>query len=223
MNVKITGLEIRDLYFAESSNPVISESLINMMIDVNACVGNWVFRPLPISSPPELSKMLSDEGVGKALVSSIEGIFYDDPQLANENLFDTIADLPSLMPVAVLNPALPNWEKSLNKSYESEIKAIKLYPNYHRYNIGDAKALLEQAGEMDIPVIIQLRVQDVRAQNPICIVPDVDVKKVVEGIAELPKTSFILGGIKWNEAQSMASVIKESRVMPSSTAAACGV
>jgi len=164
-----------------------------MIIDVNACAGNWVFRPLPISSPMELSRRLTDEGIGKALVSPIEGIFYDDPQSANENLFNAIDVFPSLMPVAVLSPNLPNWEHSLNKSHKNGIKAIKLYPNYHRYDIGDAQSLLKQAGEMNIPIIIQLRVQDVRAQNPICIVPDVDAKKVVEAIAELPKTSFILG------------------------------
>jgi len=180
------------------------------MIDINACAGNWVFRQLPFSSPIELHKEMDKGGINKALISSIEGIFYDDPQLANEGLFNTLKAFPSLIPVAVLNPKMKNWEKNLNICVDKyNIKAIKLYPNYHQYNISDAKDLLDQIGKMDIPVIVQLRVQDVRAQNPICIVPDVNIAEVINIAKELQKTRFIFGGIKWQEAQSMSKQIDE--------------
>lgn len=180
------------------------------MIDVNAYAGNWVFRPLPSSSLSEICIKLKDEGIEKALISPIEGIFYDDPQIANEQLFDCKNGFVSQYPVAVLNPRLPNWGKSFDICCKNwNIKAIKLFPNYHLYNIDNAKDLLKYAGERNIPVIIQLRVQDVRAQNPLCIVPDVDVAKVINIASELTDTSFVLGGIKWQEAQSMAKQISE--------------
>lgn len=183
---------------------------ITDMIDINACAGNWVFRQLPFSSPIELLKEMDKEGINKALVSSIEGIFYDDPQLANEGLFNSLKAFPSLIPVAVLNPKLKNWEKNLNACVDKyNIKAIKLYPNYHQYKINDARDLLEQIDKIDIPVIVQLRVQDVRAQNPICIVPDVNIAEVISIAKNLPETRFIFGGIKWQEAQSMAKQINE--------------
>jgi predicted TIM-barrel fold metal-dependent hydrolase len=180
------------------------------MIDVNAYAGNWVFRPLPSSSPKELSEQFKNEGIRYALISSIEGIFYDDPQLANENLFNSINSLPLLIPVAVLNPKLPNWEKSLNVCCERcNIKAVKLYPNYHHYNLEDVESLLKCAGERNIAVIIQIRVQDVRAQNAWCVVPDVEVAGIIKAAVSSEETRFVLGGIKWHEAQGMANQINE--------------
>jgi len=163
---------------------------------------------LPNSSSEGLYNNLTANGIQKALVSSIEGIFYDEPQIANEMLFRQIGQFPLFLPVAVLNPNLSNWERNLNKYYaEHNIKAIKLHPNYHLYNLDDssAKELLLSAGEKNITVIIQMRVQDVRAQNPICIVQDVEISKMID-VAELIKgTRFVFGGIKWNEVQGIAS------------------
>jgi len=180
------------------------------MIDVNACAGNWVFRPLPESSPESLHQRLMAEGIDKAFVSPIEGIFYDEPQLANEKLFSELN--PFFLPVAVLNPKLANWEKSLKVCCESyNIQAIKLYPNYHLYNLNDdhAQRRITSAGENDITVIVQLRVQDTRAQNPLCLVPDVDIATVIKVAGKINGTRFVIGGIKWNEAQSMAKQIIE--------------
>lgn len=108
------------------------------MIDVNTYIGNWVFRPLPNSSLEGLYNSLTADGIQKALVSSIEGIFYDRPQIANEMLFRQIEQYPLFLPVAVLNPSLSNWERNFNKCCDRhDIKAVKLHPNYHRYNLND--------------------------------------------------------------------------------------
>ncbi len=188
------------------------------MIDINAYAGNWPFRPLPGATLKELYSRLHAEGIRTALVSSIEGIFYDEPQMANERLFEELhkflptqfEDIQPLLPVAVLNPELPNWKKNLIICHEKhKIIAIKLHPNYHQYEIGDNKSqsLLGLSGEIGLPVIIQLRVQDVRSQKPLVMVPDVDVSKIIELARKMPKTKIIIGGIKWEEAQSFVEHI----------------
>ena len=137
------------------------------MIDVNAYIGNWPFRPLPGSAPQDLLALLNAEGVERAFVSPMEGIFYDEPQLANEKLCEAIRNFPAFMPVAVLNPKLSNWQRNMNICCaEYRVRAVKLHPNYHHYNLAgdDAGQFLKAAGERDMPVIVQLRVQDVRAQ-----------------------------------------------------------
>lgn len=181
------------------------------MIDVNAYIGNWVFRPLPNTSPKGLSDCLMANGIQKAFVSSIEAIFYDEPHLANEILFSQIDDFPNFLPVPVINPNLANWDKKLNKYHKlHKIKAIKLHPNYHLYKLNDnnVRELLISAGEKNITVIIQMRIQDVRSQNPICVVQDVDISSVIETAETIKETRFIFGGIKWNEVQVMADRIK---------------
>lgn len=49
-----------------------------------------------------------------------------------------------------------------------------------------------------------MRVQDVRAQNPICIVQDVEISKMTEVTELIKGTRFVFGGIKWNEVQGIA-------------------
>lgn len=188
------------------------------MVDTNAYIGNWPFRPLPGVTPKELYLRMRAEGIETALVSPIEGIFYDEPQIANESLFEKLAKflstqsevISTLLPVAVFNPKIPNWGKNLIICYEKyKIIAIKLHPNYHQYEIDDIKSqsLLGLSGEINIPVIVQLRVQDIRSQKPLINVPDVDVSKIIELARKMPKTKIIIGGIKWGEAHSFAKDI----------------
>ncbi len=182
------------------------------MMDVNAYTGNWPFRPLPGSTPQGLLALLNAEGIGQALVSSIAGIFHDEPQLANERLCQALRDFPNLTPVAVLNPRLSNWRRNLDVCCEKyHIPALKLHPNYHRYDLNqdDAGALLKAAGEMDLSVIIQLRVQDMRAQSPLGSVPDVDVADAINAARTHPEARFVIGAIRWGEATSKAEEIVE--------------
>lgn len=180
------------------------------MIDVNAYTGNWPFRPLPGSDPGELLEIFNAEGIKQAFVSPIEGIFYDEPQLANEKLCGVLRDFPALIPVAVLNPELLNWRRNMNVCCEEyHVRALKLHPNYHNYDLGrdNAGVLLEAAGEKGIPVIIQLRVQDMRAQKPWGIVPDVNIADAINAARSHPNTRFVMGGIRWGEATGRAEEI----------------
>jgi len=182
------------------------------MMDVNAYVGNWPFRPLPNSTPEGLLALLNAEGIGQALVSPIEGIFYDEPQLANGKLHEALQDFPDLIQVAVLNPKLPNWRKSLDTCCEKyRVRAIKLHSNYHHYDLksDDAGSLFKAVGERGIPIIIQLRVQDVRAQNPLGSAPDVKFADAISAARSHPDTKFVIGAIRWGEAHGKAKEIME--------------
>jgi len=181
------------------------------MIDVNAFIGNFPFRRLAATKPDELQDMLKCEGINCALVSPIEGIFYEEPQIVNEELFTQLTNSSMLMPVAVLNPTLSNWQKSLNRCCDQyQIAAVKLHPNYHCYNLSDAGAqdLIKAVGKIGLPVIVQLRVQDTRSHHPLMKVPDVSVTDVIEVAKALPEVKIVLGGVKWHEATSQTANIK---------------
>ena len=186
------------------------EEDIQAVIDVNAYAGNWPFRPLSVSTPEELRALLSAEGIGKALVSPIEGIFYDEPQQANEKLCESLRDFPDFMPVAVLNPKLSNWQRNLDACCEKyRVRAVKLYPNYHHYDLtGDeASPLLKAAGEMGLPIIIQMRVQDARAQSLLGAAPDVSIVDAINAARAHPDTRFVIGSIRHGEAHGKADEI----------------
>jgi hypothetical protein len=184
------------------------------MMDVNAYIGNWPFRPLPAITPEELLNLLNAEGIGQALVSPIEGIFYDEPQIANDSLYSALQNYFYLALVAVLNPALSSWRRSLEKCHEKyHVPAIKLHPNYHQYSLDSesSDSLLKAAGERDIPVTVQLRVQDVRAQNPLGRADDVNVADAIQAAKTHPETKIIIGGIRWGEAQNKSKEILDQK------------
>ena len=56
------------------------------MIDINAFAGPWPFRALPATLPADVATMLQEAGIARALVSSLEALFFEDPQIANERL-----------------------------------------------------------------------------------------------------------------------------------------
>ncbi|MFQ6041300.1 MAG: amidohydrolase family protein [Candidatus Poribacteria bacterium] len=180
------------------------------MIDINTFIGHCPFRRLPATTPDELWDLLKVYGIERALVSPIEGIFYEEPQIANEMLASQLDDRDELLQVAVLNPTLANWERSLRQCYEKyHIAAVKLHPNYHTYRLEDSPArdLLSAVGDMRLPVIVQLRVNDTRSHHPLMQVPDVPVADVIAAAGKTQQVKIVLGGIKWGEAQGNAAKI----------------
>jgi predicted TIM-barrel fold metal-dependent hydrolase len=110
----------------------------------------------------------------------------------------------------VLNPTLANWERSLRQCCEKyHIAAVKLHSNYHMYRLEDSPArdLLSAVGEVGLPVIIQLRVNDTRSHHPLMQVPDVPVADVIAVAEKTQQVNIVLGGIKWGEAQGNTAKI----------------
>jgi len=181
------------------------------MIDINTFIGHWPFRRLPTSMPDELWDSLQDYGIERALVSPIEGIFYEEPQIANEMLASQLCGRIELMQAAVLNPTLVNWRRSLRQCYEKyHIRAVKLHPNYQTYRLEDsaARKLLAAVGEMGLPVIIQLRINDTRSHHKLMQVPDVPVSDAIEAAKAFPQVKIVLGGVKWAEVAGNVEKIK---------------
>lgn len=181
------------------------------MIDINAYLGNWLYRKLP-ATPSELLCILNEVGIEKAFVSPVEGIFYGEPQIANKMLIDKLDDFAELFPVPVINPTLPNWKESLYECSRCDrVRCIKLHPNYHCYqlSIPSINQLMEKAVNLELTVIIQLRVQDIRSHHPLMQIPDVDVETAINCVRENSSTNIVLGGIKWVEASVHSDKIKE--------------
>jgi len=188
-------------YFGNGNSDSLGEEI---MIDINTFIGHWPFRRLPAKTPDELLDLLQVYGIERALVSPIEGIFYEEPQIANEMLASQLDNRNELLLVAVLNPTLANWERSLRQCCEKyHIVAVKLHPNYHVYRLEDspARELLSAVGEMGLPVIVKLRVNDTRSHHPLMQVADVPAADVIAVAEKMQQVNIVLGGIKWGEAQ----------------------
>lgn len=143
-----------------------------MLIDMSAYVGHWPFRNLRGNNLEALLTRMNKFGVDKTVVSNLNGMFYVDSQIANEELHAEILSNPlfkdRFIPFAVINPVLPWWKDSLKISREEYgMKGIRIYPMYHHYKLTDdiCVKMVEAARDLDMPVSIALRMTDLRERS----------------------------------------------------------
>ena len=87
-----------------------------------------------------------------------------------------------------LNPTLPAWRRDAEECLDKlGARALKVFPNYHGYALTDARAakLAELCARRNVPLCVQLRMQDERGHHPLVKVPGVplaDVKALHERV-----------------------------------------
>lgn len=129
-----------------------------------------------------------------AWLSAIESILFPEPDSHDWALFDRIKEFPRFSPVKTINPLLANWKKSLAGAVERfDIAAVKLFPNYHGYSLQiDAVGQLCQAArERNLPLLIQMRVNDERNQPRFLQVGGVPAKEIAALARAHPDNLFI--------------------------------
>jgi len=169
-----------------------------MKIDANAFLGSWPFEPLPNSTPAGLSGKMRKLGIDAALASPVEGVFYKDPQEANEALARAIRRYDNLHLAAVVNPLLPHWEECLVRNREAHrAKAVKLHPNYHQFSLSDAsaQALLARMASRRMPLMVQLQMEDARTHHPLAQVPPHAAADALAATRPFPRLPVVLGAV----------------------------
>ncbi len=164
------------------------------MIDMNAGVGTWPFRPTLAGSAASLEAMLRAVGVTHACAYALEAYFYADPQEANETLLPALFANPFFTPSAVLNPTLANARAALQHCiHRWQVPLVRLFPGYHSYALAhpSAVALAQQVGEAGILLGIHLRAEDERSQSPSARIPPVPFPDVVALARQFPHMPVI--------------------------------
>ena len=142
-----------------------------MLIDINAYVGNWPYKQMAYSTCEALLGKMNLFGVDKAVVANMSGIFYKNCQAANELLFAEIESSVNykerIIPFAIINPVYPGWESDFDKCVKAGIKGIRIYPQYHDYQLTDAAcvALVKMARDHDLVVGLTVRMVDSRQKS----------------------------------------------------------
>jgi len=171
-----------------------------MLVDINAYLGHWPFRPLRNNTAAELAALMARKGVDKAVVSSLDAILYKNSQAGNEKLATSIAAYPDLfIPFATINPTYAAWEEDIVRCHkELGMKGLRIYPAYHGYALQDKVCadLMAVAAERDLPVAIPLRMEDRRQRHWMDTAQDITPGEIAEFISGYPKVKFmILNGI----------------------------
>lgn len=170
-----------------------------MLIDISGYTGHWPFRNLRGNTLIDLLSRMNRFGVDKTVVSNLNGIFYVDSQLGNEELYREIqsdtAFADRFIPFATINPVLPWWQDSLKICQEEYgMKGIRIYPVYHDYALTDSRciALVEAARDRGMPVSIALRMTDLRERSWLDVDRALNYNDIAEIIEKVPDAKFMV-------------------------------
>lgn len=170
-----------------------------MLIDINAYIGHWPFRPLQGSTLAATLERMNAYGVDKTVVANVNGIFYKDPQFSNAELHEAIgadeAFEERFIPFAVINPVLPWAGRALETCHEDYgMRGIRLYPVYHRYELSDQRCidLVGAARDRGMAVAIPQRMVDPRQRSWMDVEETVGLGAITELVSSVPDAKYIV-------------------------------
>lgn len=172
-----------------------------MLVDINAYVGHWPFRQRIYNTCEERLERMKRFGVDVSVISNFNGIFYKNPQSANEELHEEIRSSKSfqdrLVPFAVINPIYAAWRDHFETSTAKlGMKGVRLYPKYHGYSLTDPACieLVKRARDRGLPVALCLRMVDSRPSSWMDLERSKEwaLKDVMPIISEVPDAKFFI-------------------------------
>jgi len=135
-----------------------------LIIDANIYLGNWAFRRVTGGNADEIIQMMDSFSIGKALVSSMNGVMYRNCQEANIELLEGIGNAGErLVRFAVINPAYAGWEEDVVDCFEEfGFQGAKIHPGFHGYRISEelVQPLFRYCAENNIPISYSARMEE---------------------------------------------------------------
>ena len=167
-----------------------------MIIDVNAYLGHWPFRQLRHNTASGLLKLMDENGIDKAMISSINAIFYKNCHAGNEELAAEIGmHRDRLIPFATLNPQYPGWKDDLKQCHEDfGMVGLRLFPHYHDYTLTseDGLHIVHSAADSGMVLSVPIRVVDRRQRHWLDNVSDLSISDIGSVMRKCPEAKFII-------------------------------
>ena len=151
-----------------------------MLIDINTYVGHWPFRNLTNNTLEGLDELAQQYDVTHMVVANINGFFYKDANTANLELLEELKNYQGktqFLPMAIVNPTYPAWEKDARDMIAAGFAGFELAPIYHGYSLAPeflydsyypahrALEVLKLAEELDVPVRICSSIENFRGRS----------------------------------------------------------
>ena len=151
-----------------------------MFIDISSYVGHWPYRNLTYNTLEGLDKLAQDNGITHMAVANLNGFFYKDANFANLELLDWLKAYKGktvFLPMAIVNPLYPAWEKDARAMIDAGFAGFELAPLYHGYSLAPqyphdsyytaqyALPVLNLAEELDVPVRICASFENFRGRS----------------------------------------------------------
>ena len=176
-----------------------------MLIDVNTYIGHWAFRRLRHNTAEALVRRMDKHGIDRAVVASVHGILYKNVHSANEELAEQARPYPDrLIPFATLNPTFPGWAEDLRRCAQEGMCGIRLYPQYHGYQLTEAAGLelIDAVTELGWTVQVPMRIVDRRQRHAWDLAQDLEPGDLEAVFSLRPGTRWmVLNGLRLDGAR----------------------
>lgn len=163
-----------------------------MILDLNVYIGTWPFRRLRRAGAANVRRLMARIGISRALAAPLQAVFYKDCLEGVQEMMEGIGAAGDLLPLAMVNPRFPGWERDLRTMVEEwGCVACGLIPHYHGYRVYDscATALCRKLQELRLPALLFVRLQDERSHHWCMQVPPLavdDLLYLLKAFPDLP-------------------------------------
>jgi predicted TIM-barrel fold metal-dependent hydrolase len=165
-----------------------------MTIDVNVFLGSYPYRRVPGTSTTAVLAAMDRIGIETAWVSHLPSLFWKDPAEGNAWLFDEAKRVPRFRPVPAVQPELAHWEDAVAEAASRKAPAVRCDPQYAALNPLGApmRQLLAVAAELSVPVLMAVRLEDLRQRHPYDVAGDLPAAAVRALIRSHPRVRLII-------------------------------
>jgi predicted TIM-barrel fold metal-dependent hydrolase len=177
------------------------------MIDTCAFVGRWPFRKLQSSSVSDLAESCKANGIIRAVVGSLDAVFYNDPMEADETLAQ---ELPPQFALAIShNPTLPFAKRDVIAN-ALKAKVVRIYPGYHGYSLEEpcVREFCETAAQSGLAVQIMHKMDDIRLDYIARQSPP-PLENILALADSVPSGKFLLSGYNVSASVQNARIIQQ--------------
>jgi predicted TIM-barrel fold metal-dependent hydrolase len=180
-------------------------------MDASAFLGRWPFRPIE-GTVAGLARMMRANEISHALVSPFEGLFYADPEPANEELLSKIAGRKGLWAAPIINLRIAEWREQMARLVRSrQVRAYRLAPTFHGYQVTECAEAAREAARLRRALMVQVRLEDERHLSPILELPPASVKEVVGIARSVPRAMIVVSAARLPEVLGVAEKVKRLR------------
>jgi predicted TIM-barrel fold metal-dependent hydrolase len=176
--------------------PAVGRAAAKMpaLVDTHTYLGHWPLRHLA-TTPEALQLQMRAASVTQAWAGSLDGLFHKDIYGVNARLVELCGGNASVVPVGSVNPTLPDWEEDLRRcSTVFKMRAIRLHPNYHGYELNDSRfvSLIKLVADQNLVVQIVAQLNSERHRLLAPREPRVDLRPLGEIVKPLPNLRLLV-------------------------------
>lgn len=163
-------------------------------IDVNTFLGGYPFRDIGEWDARALLDEMTRVGTGEAWVSHLGAVYRRDPATGNAALYAANALDSRLKPVPAVDPTMAAWIAGLDQAVVRRAPAVRCDPTLYGGAPADddMRQLVAACAARHLPVMMAVRLEDVRQRRPDDVATDLQPWAVRQLIRSHPAVRLII-------------------------------